>query len=254
MKKIAMITGATSGIGLGTAKALASEGFNLILTGRRNERLEKIKKEIEEKYKVEVLTICFDVRNQAEVEKAVATLPAEWKEIDVLVNNAGLAVGLEPIQEGHLDDWERMIDTNVKGLLYVTRAVSPMMCARKHGHIVNICSTAGKEVYPNGNVYCATKHAVDALSKAMRQDMLPYGIKVTNICPGAVETEFSLVRFKNDEAKAAKTYEGITPLNGDDIANLIRFAVTLPAHVCINDLVVTPTAQANATNIFRKKQ
>ena len=253
MKKIAMITGATSVIGLGTAKALASEEFNLILTGRRNDRLERIKKEIEEKYKVEVLTICFDVRNQQEVEKAVTTLPAEWKNIDVLVNNAGLAVGLEPIQEGLLEDWERMIDTNVKGLLYVTRAVSPLMCARKQGHIVNICSTAGKEVYPNGNVYCATKHAVDALSKAMRQDMLPYGIKVTNICPGAVETEFSLVRFKNDEARAAKTYEGMTPLNGDDIANLIRFAVTLPAHVCINDLVVTPTAQANATNIIRKK-
>ena len=253
MNKIAMITGATSGIGLGTAKALASEGFNLILTGRRNERLENIKKEIEEKYKVKVLILCFDVRNQSEVEKAVSSLSAEWKNIDVLVNNAGLAVGLEPIQEGLLEDWERMIDTNVKGLLYVIRAVSPMMCSRKSGHIVNICSTAGKEVYPNGNVYCATKHAVDALSKAMRQDMLPYGIKVTNICPGAVETEFSLVRFKNDEARAAKTYEGMTPLNGDDIANLIRFAVTLPAHVCINDLVVTPTAQANATNIIRKK-
>ncbi len=253
MNKIAMITGATSGIGLGTAKALASEGFNLILTGRRNDRLENIKKEIEEKYKVKVLILCFDVRNQSEVEKAVSSLSAEWKNIDVLVNNAGLAVGLEPIQEGLIEDWERMIDTNVKGLLYVTRAVSPMMCSRKSGHIVNICSTAGKEVYPNGNVYCATKHAVDALSKAMRQDMLPYGIKVTNICPGAVETEFSLVRFKNDEVRAAKTYEGMTPLNGDDIANLIRFAVTLPAHVCINDLVVTPTAQANATNIIRKK-
>lgn len=253
MNKIAMITGATSGIGLGTAKALASEGFNLILTGRRNDRLENIKKEIEEKYKVKVLILCFDVRNQSEVEKAVSSLSAEWKNIDVLVNNAGLAVGLEPIQEGLIEDWERMIDTNVKGLLYVTRAVSPIMCSRKSGHIVNICSTAGKEVYPNGNVYCATKHAVDALSKAMRQDMLPYGIKVTNICPGAVETEFSLVRFKNDEARAAKTYEGMTPLNGDDIANLIRFAVTLPAHVCINDLVVTPTAQANATNIIRKK-
>lgn len=253
MNKIAMITGATSGIGLGTAKALASEGFNLILTGRRNDRLENIKKEIEEKYKVKVLILCFDVRNQSEVEKAVSSLSAEWKNIDVLVNNAGLAVGLEPIQEGLIEDWERMIDTNVKGLLYVTRAVSPMMCSRKSGHIVNICSTAGKEVYPNGNVYCATKHAVDALSKAMRQDMLPYGIKVTNICPGAVETEFSLVRFKNDEARAAKTYEGMIPLNGDDIANLIRFAVTLPAHVCINDLVVTPTAQANATNIIRKK-
>ena len=253
MNKIAMITGATSGIGLGTAKALASEGFNLILTGRRNDRLENIKKEIEEKYKVKVLILCFDVRNQSEVEKAVSSLSAEWKNIDVLVNNAGLAVGLEPIQEGLIEDWERMIDTNVKGLLYVTRAVSPMMCSRKSGHIVNICSTAGKEVYPNGNVYCATKHAVDALSKAMRQDMLPHGIKVTNICPGAVETEFSLVRFKNDEARAAKTYEGMTPLNGDDIANLIRFAVTLPAHVCINDLVVTPTAQANATNIIRKK-
>jgi NADP-dependent 3-hydroxy acid dehydrogenase YdfG len=182
----------------------------------------------------------------------LGNLPKQWQCIDILINNAGLAVGLNPVQDGVLDDWERMIDTNIKGLLYVTKCVSKYMIERKCGHIVNLCSIAGKEAYANGNVYCATKHAVDAISKGMRIDMLKYGIKVTNICPGAVETEFSIVRFKDDKERADKTYEGYTPLTGDDIANLIRFAVTLPPHVCINDLVVTPTAQANATNIHRK--
>lgn len=251
MKKIALVTGATSGIGKATAVALAEVGYDLILTGRRAERLEETA-EMVKKHNVQTLLLNFDVRDHNEVEKAVASIPAEWRGIDVLVNNAGLAVGLNPIQEGLLEDWERMIDTNIKGLLYMTRAIAPLMCEREKGHIVNICSTAGKEVYANGNVYCATKYAVDALSKGMRIDMLKYGIKVTNICPGAVETEFSLVRFKDDAARAAKTYEGFTPLSGADIANLIKFAVTLPAHVCINDLVVTPTAQANATN-FNKK-
>ncbi len=252
MRKIALVTGATSGIGRATAIALADAGYNIILTGRREERLNELKAQLAVIYKADALILNFDVRNQESVNKAVDSIPANWRNIDVLVNNAGLAVGLNPIQEGLIEDWERMIDTNVKGLLYMTRAISPLMCERNSGHIVNICSTAGKEVYANGNVYCATKHAVDALSKAMRIDMLKYGIKVTNICPGAVETEFSLVRFKNDAEKAAKTYEGMTPLTGEDIAQLIRFAVTLPAHVCINDLVVTPTAQANATNIYRK--
>lgn len=251
MEKIALITGATSGIGKATAAALAEVGYNLILTGRRADRLKETAEGLK-KYNVDTLLLNFDVRDCHEVEKAVASIPAEWRGIDVLVNNAGLAVGLNPIQEGLLEDWERMIDTNIKGLLYMTRAIAPLMCARNHGHIVNLCSTAGKEVYANGNVYCATKYAVDALSKGMRIDMLKYNIKVTNICPGAVETEFSLVRFKDDAERAAKTYEGFTPLSGADIANLIRFAVTLPAHVCINDLVVTPTAQANATN-FNKK-
>ncbi len=252
MKKIALVTGATSGIGRATAIALADEGYNLIITGRRKERLEELKAMLGITYKADVLVLNFDVRDREAVQAAIESIPAAWKNIDVLVNNAGLAVGLNPIQEGLIEDWERMIDTNVKGLLYVSRAVAPLMCARGTGHIVNLCSTAGKEVYPNGNVYCATKHAVDAISKAMRIDMLKYGIKVTNICPGAVETEFSMVRFKNDKEKADKTYEGYTPLCGEDIASIIRYVVTLPAHVCINDLVVTPTAQANATNIFRK--
>ncbi len=252
MKKIALITGATSGIGRATAIALADEGYNLILTGRRKDRLDELKELVGITYKADALVLNFDVRNQEEVAAAVASIPAAWRKIDVLVNNAGLAVGLNPIQEGLIEDWERMIDTNIKGLLYMTREVAPLLCEQGKGHIINICSTAGKEVYPNGNVYCATKHAVDAISKGMRIDMLKYGIKVTNICPGAVETEFSIVRFKDDKERADKTYEGYTPLTGDDIANLIRFAVTLPPHVCINDLVVTPTAQANATNIHRK--
>lgn len=251
MKKVALVTGATSGIGKATAAALAELGYNLIITGRRADRLEAFKKEIEIAYKSEVLALCFDIRNAEEVNKAINDLKGAWRDIDVLVNNAGLAVGLDPIQEGVLEDWERMIDTNVKGLLYMTRNVAPLMCAREKGHIVNICSTAGKEVYAGGNVYCATKHAVDAISKGMRIDMLKYGIKVTNICPGAVETEFSLVRFKNDQERADQTYEGYKPLTGADIADLIKFAVSLPEHVCINDLVVTPKAQANATNIFR---
>ena len=251
MKKIALITGATSGIGRATAMALADEGYSLIITGRRNDRLQELKQTIEVSRHLEVLTLNFDVRNREEVEAAIASLKGEWRNIDVLVNNAGLAVGLDPIQEGLVEDWERMIDTNIKGLLYVTHAVAPLMCERKKGHIVNLCSTAGKEVYAKGNVYCATKHAVDALSKGMRIDMLPYGIKVTNICPGAVETEFSMVRFKDDKAKADATYKGYKPLVGDDIARVIRFAVTVPENICLNDIIITPKAQANATNLFR---
>lgn len=252
MKQRAIVTGATSGIGRATAETLASLGYDLIITGRRAERLATLKNELIEKYKIDVLTLCFDVRNLSEVEHAIAGLPEEWKNIDLLVNNAGLAVGLNHIQDGLIEDWERMIDTNIKGLLYITRTVAPLMIAREKGHIVNIASTAGKEVYENGNVYCATKHAVDALSKAMRIDMLKHNIKVTNIAPGAVETEFSIVRFKDDTERASNTYNGYQPLSGEDIANVVRFVVTLPAHVCINDVVVTPTAQANATNIYRK--
>ncbi|MFI3297432.1 MAG: SDR family NAD(P)-dependent oxidoreductase [bacterium] len=252
MKKIALVTGATSGIGKATVLALAEDGYNLIITGRRLELLEELKNTLQTQFNTEILLLNFDVRDSNAVKNAVNSIPNDWRDIDVLVNNAGLAVGLNTIQEGIEDDWERMIDTNVKGLLYMTRAISPLMCERKTGHIINICSTAGKEVYPNGNVYCATKHAVDALSKAMRIDMLPYGIKVTNICPGAVDTEFSTVRFKGDATRAAKTYDGYQPLVGEDIANVIRYVVSLPAHVCINDLVITPTAQANATNIVRK--
>ena len=252
MNKTALITGATSGIGRAVADIFAENKYNLIVTGRRSERLQELKAALEQQYGISVLALCFDVRDNDEVVRNIASLPVEWRNIDVLVNNAGLAVGLNHIQDGVLDDWERMIDTNIKGLLYVTRAVSPLMVARNSGHIVNICSVAGKEVYENGNVYCATKHAVDALSKAMRIDMLGHNIKVTNICPGAVETEFSIVRFKGDTQRAAGTYKGIEPLTGRDIAECIYFAVSLPKHVCINDMMIMPTAQADSRTFNRK--
>ena len=252
MNKIALITGATSGIGRAVADIFAENKYNLIVTGRRSERLQELKAALERQQGISVLALCFDVRSNDEVVRNTESLPVEWRNIDVLVNNAGLAVGLNHIQDGVLDDWERMIDTNIKGLLYVTRAVSPLMIARNSGHIVNICSIAGKEVYENGNVYCATKHAVDALSKAMRIDMLGHNIKVTNICPGAVETEFSIVRFKGDTQRAAGTYRGIEPLTGRDIAECIYFAVSLPQHVCINDMMIMPTAQADSRTFNRK--
>ena len=252
MNKTALITGATSGIGRAVADIFAENKYNLIVTGRRSERLQELKAALEQQHGISVLALCFDVRDNDEVVRNIESLPVEWRNIDVLVNNAGLAVGLNHIQDGVLDDWERMIDTNIKGLLYVTRAVSPLMIARNSGHIVNICSIAGKEVYENGNVYCATKHAVDALSKAMRIDMLGHNIKVTNVCPGAVETEFSIVRFKGDTQRAAGTYKGIEPLTGRDIAECIYFAVSLPEHVCINDMMIMPTAQADSRTFNRK--
>ncbi len=252
MTKIALITAATSGIGRAVADIMAENKSNLIVTGRRSERLQELKAALEQQHGISVLALCFDVRDNDEVVRNIESLPVEWRNIDVLVNNAGLAVGLNHIQDGVLDDWERMIDTNIKGLLYVTRAVSPLMIARNSGHIVNICSIAGKEVYENGNVYCATKHAVDALSKAMRIDMLGHNIKVTNVCPGAVETEFSIVRFKGDTQRAAGTYRGIEPLTGRDIAECIYFAVSLPQHVCINDMMIMPTDQADSRTFNRK--
>lgn len=251
MNKIALITGATSGIGQATALKAAEAGFDIIITGRRAERLEKLADEIRNKG-VDVLTLNFDVRQSQEVQQAIDNLSGKWKNISVLVNNAGLAVGVSPIQDGVLDDWERMIDTNVKGLLYITRAVAPLMIANNTGHIVNLASIAGKEVYPGGNVYCATKHAVDALSRAMRVDMLKHNIKVTNIAPGMVETEFSIVRFKGDEAAAKNVYKGMTPLSNEDIADTILFAITRPAHVCLNDIVIMPTAQANSRDVKRE--
>lgn len=253
MKKIALITGATAGIGKAVAEKLAKEGYDLIITGRRQDRLNDVSAEIADKYKAEVLSLCFDVRNYEEVKIKLGGLPERWKNVDVLVNNAGLAVGLNPIHEGVVDDWERMIDTNIKGLLYVTRTISPNMVERKIGHIINISSIAGKEVYPNGNVYCATKHAVDALSKAMRLDLVNYGIKVTQICPGAAETEFSVVRFKGDKNRAGKVYDGFTPLAGEDIANAIYYAISAPDHVDIQDLLIMPKAQASAS-IFHKEE
>jgi len=248
---IALITGASAGIGAATAERFAKGGYDLILTGRRTATLEALGLKIKNDYSINVYTLSFDVRVQVEVEHALLQLPAEWREVDVLVNNAGLAVGLHPVQEGILDDWERMIDTNVKGLLYVTRMVSPWMVARQKGHIVNIGSIAGKEVYPNGNVYCATKHAVDALTKAMRYDLLSSGIRVSQICPGAAETEFSIVRFKGDTARAANVYKGFEPLLAEDVAEAIWYVTQLPPHVNINDMVIMPTAQASTT-LFHK--
>lgn len=250
MRKTALVTGATSGIGEATAIKFAENNFDLIITGRREDRLTLLKQKLE-KIGAKVLSLCFDVRNEEEVKNTFENLPNEWQSIDILLNNAGLAAGLNPLQEGETDDWNRMIDTNVKGLLYVTRYVSPGMISRKKGHIINIGSIAGKEVYPNGNVYCATKHAVDALSKGMRIDMLPHNVKVTQICPGAVETEFSIVRFHGDKARADKVYEGYESLLANDIAECILFVVTRPPHVNINDMVVMPTAQASGS-IFHK--
>jgi 3-hydroxy acid dehydrogenase / malonic semialdehyde reductase len=244
-KRIALITGATSGIGEATARLLATINFKLILCGRRRDRLQKLESDL--KNHTEVTTLSFEVRNQKEVAIAIASLPAEWKEIDVLINNAGNAHGLDPIQTGSIEDWDAMMDINVKGLLYVTKSVLPVMTKRNSGHIINIGSIAGKEVYANGNVYCASKFAVDALTKGMRIDLNAHSIKVTAIHPGLVETEFSLVRFKGDEERSKNIYKGFDPLVGNDIADLILFALTRPAHVVIADLVVLPTAQASAT-------
>jgi NADP-dependent 3-hydroxy acid dehydrogenase YdfG len=253
MKKIALITGATSGIGKATAERLAKEEFKVIITGRRKDLLADLQKKLEGQYHANVLALSFDVTKFLEVDQYLGHLPLEWQNVDVLVNNAGLAVGLNPIHEGILDDWERMIDTNIKGLLYVTRTIAPGMVARKSGHIINIGSIAGKEVYPNGNVYCATKHAVDALSKAMRLDMHSYGVKVSQICPGAVETEFSVVRFKGNQARADQVYDGFEPLVAEDIADAIYYAVSVPDHVGVQDVLVMPKAQASATIFHRDK-
>lgn len=247
-----LITGATSGFGEAAARIFAENKWRVIITGRREERLKALSRELQEKFNAAVLSLCFDVSSRKEVEKAIKNIPGDWKDIDVLVNNAGLAAGLNSFQEGNIDDWERMIDTNVKGLLYMTRFVAPMMISRKQGHIINIGSVAGKEVYPNGNVYCGTKHAVDALNKAMRIDMVQHGIKVTQIAPGLAETEFAKVRFAGDEEKAKLVYKGIEPLTGKDIAETIWWVVNRPAHVNILDLVITPAAQATSTTVIRK--
>lgn len=252
MSKIAMVTGATSGIGKASAYKFAELGYNLIVLGRRNERLEALKAEIEQKNNVKVLSICCDVRNREDVETALSGMDAEWKNIDILLNNAGLAAGMGRINDGDIEDWECMIDTNVKGLLYVSKIVSNFMKERGEGHIINLGSIAGKEVYLNGNVYCATKHAVDALSKAMRMDLLPYGIKVSQICPGAVETEFSMVRFKGDTAKAKAVYQGIDPLTANDIADTIIYMATAPKHVNIADVIIFPSAQGSSSLFERK--
>jgi NADP-dependent 3-hydroxy acid dehydrogenase YdfG len=250
MQKVTLITGATSGIGLACAHKFGQNKHDLILTGRRKERLDKLAEDLESAYGIKVLTAAFDIRLKNEVERFVAEIPNEWQ-VEILVNNAGLAAGLAPLQEGSIDDWEQMIDTNVKGLLYISRAITPKMIEQGKGHVINIGSIAGKEVYANGNVYCATKHAVDALTKGMRIDLLPYGIKVTQIAPGLVETEFSIVRFKGDKKTADNVYKGIEPLRGEDIAEVAHYVTTLPPHVNINDLLIMPTAQANGTTVFR---
>ena len=249
---IALITGATSGFGKAIALKFAEHGYDVIITGRREDRLSQLEHIIKDTYSVKVFTLCFDVRDKLITNQELNSLPHDWKDVDVLVNNAGLASGLSAIQDGDINDWELMIDTNVKGLLYVSRTVMPWMVKRNKGHIINIGSIAGKEVYPKGNVYCATKHAVDAISKAMRIDMLPHGIKVTAIHPGAAETEFSLVRFKGDADKAKQVYNGIDPLVAEDIAEVAYFAASRPKHVVLNDIVITPLAQAAAAYIERK--
>ena len=249
MKRTALITGATSGIGRATAHEFAKHGINLILCGRRQSRLDIIKKALDRETKVHTLN--FDVRNKKEVFDAIASLPEEFKSINILINNAGNAHGLDPIQDGNLDDWDAMMDINVKGLLYMSKAVIPQMTERHSGHIINIGSSAGKEVYPKGNVYCGSKHAVVAITEGMRIDLNPFGIKVTAINPGLVETEFSKVRFKGDKI-ADSVYKGFKALQAEDIADIIYFAISRPSHVNIADLLVFPTAQANSTTVKKE--
>ena len=247
MQKIALVTGATSGIGWATAVVLANRGYDLIICGRRKERLEELAAQVS----VKTLQLTFDVREREAVEKALESIPAEWQNIDVLINNAGNAHGLSKLQDGSVEDWDAMIDINVKGLLYVTKAIVPGMIERGSGHVVNIGSIAGKEVYPNGNVYCASKHAVDAINNGMRLDLLGTGVKVSQVCPGLVETEFSLVRFKGDSTRSDSVYQGFDPLTAKDIAELIEFIVTRPAHVNIADTLVLPSAQVASTMVHK---
>lgn len=251
MNKTILITGATSGIGKACAEKFAAAGFNIIITGRRQERLVQVKELLEKEYGVKVLSLCFDVQDRQAVTAAFTNLPESWQKIDVLLNNAGLALGRDSFEEADMDDWETMLNSNVHGLLYVSKAVLPFMLPQKKGHIVNIGSVAGKEVYEKGNVYCASKFAVDAITKAMRIDLLKNNIKVTGIHPGAVETEFSLVRFKGEEATAKAAYNGLTPLTAADIADTVFYCVNLPDHVCINDLVITCTQQAGTYYFHR---
>ncbi len=254
MNKIAFITGATSGIGKACAEKFAAAGYAIIATGRRADRLIALADELKARYQTEIITACFDVQNKEEVNTAIEKIPSEWKKnIEVLINNAGLALGRDSFENADMQDWETMMNTNVTGLLYVSRAILPYLIEQKKGHIINIGSVAGKEVYENGNVYCASKYAVDAITKSMRIDLLKHNIKVTGIHPGAVETEFSLVRFKGDESKAASAYVGYKPLSSTDVAETIFYTATLPAHICINDLVITCTQQASAY-YFNKNQ
>lgn len=250
MSKIILVTGASSGFGKAIAEKFAAGGWNLILTARREEKLAEVASSIEKKYGVKTLSLVFDIQNRKDCLEKLGNLPTEWQAVNILVNNAGLALGRDPFDQADLDDWETMIDTNIKGLLYASKAVIPYL-KKQEGHIINIGSTAGKEVYKDGNVYCATKHAVDAITKAQRIDLLPYKIKVTAIHPGAALTDFSLVRFKGDESKANPVYEGYQPLLAEDIADTAWFVANTPAHVCINDIVMTCVAQANSTMLHK---
>ncbi len=252
MNPIALITGATSGFGRAIANRFASEGWNIIITGRREYRLLEVKRELETAHGTQIRTLAFDVQSLEACKSALYSLPQEWKTLDVLVNNAGLALGRESFVDGSIDQWNTMIDTNIKGLLYISQLVAPWMIARKYGTIINIGSIAGKDAYAGGNVYGATKAAVDMLTRNMRIDLLPHGVRVGQIAPGAAETEFSLVRFSGDSEKATATYNGFTPLIANDIADAAWFMASRPAHVCINDMVIMPTAQANATNFHKE--
>jgi 3-hydroxy acid dehydrogenase / malonic semialdehyde reductase len=252
MNKIAIITGATSGIGKATSLLFASNNWDLIITGRRKHLLLELAETIRFTTTSKVYPLTFDVRNQLQVNESIDSLPSEWKKIDLLVNNAGLASGLDPLNEGDVEDWEKMIDTNIKGLIYVSRNIANLMIPFQKGQIINVSSIAGKEVYPSGNVYCASKHAVDALTKGMRLDFLKYNIKVGSISPGMVDTEFSLVRFHGDEEKAKNVYTGFTPLTADDIAETILFMANRPENVNINDIIIMPTAQGSARDVYRK--
>ena len=250
--KTALITGVTSGFGHAIALRLAGLGYNLVITGRRAERLEKLAKQIQSDYSVEVLPLCFDVRDNDACTKAVQSLSAPFKQIDLLINNAGLAAGASPFQESDLADYDKMIDTNVKGLLYMTKLIVPGMIEQQSGHIINISSIAGIEVYPNGSVYCASKHAVNAITKGLRLDLVKHGIKVSSVSPGMAETEFSVIRYHGDEEKAKAVYAGLVPLNAEDIADTVEFIVTRPTHVSINDIQINPTQQANTYFAHRK--
>jgi NADP-dependent 3-hydroxy acid dehydrogenase YdfG len=252
MKKTAFITGATSGIGKATAQLLAANGFDLIITGRREALLNELSESIRNTSAADVLPLCFDIRDLNQVKHAVELLSGKWENIDILINNAGLAVGLEPVNSGDIDDWERMIDTNVKGLLYISRLLTPGMILRESGHIINISSIAAHEVYPNGAAYCGSKHAVMAITKAMRIELLPFGVKVSSISPGMVDTEFSIVRFKGDQQRADTVYKGLTPLYAPDIAEAILFMVTRPKHVNIDEMIIMPTDQGSARDFRRR--
>jgi NADP-dependent 3-hydroxy acid dehydrogenase YdfG len=251
MSRIVFITGATSGIGEACAKKFAAAGDHLILNGRRNDRLQELKELLEREYSIEILCAPFDVQKKAEVFECINNFQDKWRSVDILINNAGLALGRDFFDEAELTDWEIMLQTNINGLLYVSKAVIPFMVEKKSGHIINLGSVAGDDVYEKGNIYCASKSAVEAISRSMRIDLLRHNIKVTNIKPGAVETEFGVVRFKGDNEKASKVYQGFTPLTGDDIADTIFYCASLPANVCINELEITPIAQANGIFFFR---